>query len=327
MTDKELGEIYGSPEKPLTGERIRQIRGGRNGFIKKLHRNSSDRLQARFPLEELSVMKPTVFRSEVTSRVAQQVEQGITNRHQIAENTGLTSAEVTKAAHRLKEVGIEIPRVLGSFKQLEQDAEIEEDDKKLQEILNNLSVDTIIYYFQWRSKDPKAITVLTKILKNAGLHIRTRELKPVRDTIRDVGIPIRFAETSYSIKRNGKEYPQSYTVVFTKHIERILLAIRGNPDVFKRLNDNPVALAYGPEPQQYPTTTDFRKGEKYVSVGTVLWDHFRFRISSQSGGYNALLNGCRVSVFKKHAYYCRKDQENDLVDFLRERLREFGKIK
>ncbi len=315
------GELCGDPE-PLTGGTIKQ---DHKAFITNLHKNSPQELKDRFPLSSIFVEKPLPFRSEVTLQVVQQVEKGVNDRRQIAQNTKLTLAQVTNRAQHLKTIGIEIPRAPTFSEELAKRVESEEDDKKLQGILDEIPVNTIRVYM--RRDDPKILTFLTNVLKSDGLYVRNRELKLVVDVIKDKEIPIRIVETGFKNKIRGREYPQSYTVVFVKRGKRILKALKENPNVFKRLNNNPVKLVFGPEPKQYPSTHKL-KGEEYRSIQAIMWDHFGLRFSGGRGRYEALLSNCSVPILGAHkSHYCSIDKENDLVAFLKERLRELRKIE
>lgn len=326
LRDKDLGKIYGSsPEESLTGERIRQIR---NNFKKNLHNNASPELQERFPLSDLSARKPSPLRSEVILQVTKQVEEGVEDRRKIAKNTGLTLAQVTRKAQVLKRMGIEIPRPPTFSEELEEKVKEEKDDKKLQDILNEIPVNTIVKYM--RGKDFKVLIFLTNVLKSNGFFVRNRELKSVAGAIKkiDPEIPIRIVETNYKLKIRSKEYIQSYMIVFAKHTDRILEAVRGNPDIFERLSDNPVKLLFGPEPERFPNTYELTKTGNYTSIKSILLKHFNSLFSENKPiKYRDLLSGCPVPILiQRNAYYYPIEEEESLAAFLREKLISLGKL-
>lgn len=312
-----------SRKKPLTREWARLQR---KEFIINLHNNSSPELRTKYPVRSLFVRKPVPLQLD-TAQIAEQVVQGVNNRRQIAINTSLTLSQVASRAKILNRMGIDLPKTPPMFDELEEKVEKEEDYTKLQKILDDVSVNSLIYYLiDKKVRKNKTIAFLTNILESGDFHVRSRELKSIAEVIKSKEIPIRIVETGIQTK-NGREYIQSYIVVFTKHKDPILDAVGESPDIFNRLSRNPVQVAYGPTLRIPPKTYEIMKGEKYKSVAAILWDHFRLRPSRQLG-YNVLLKDCPVSILRAGSgHYFSTEHQVILVSFLGKRLREMGKIE
>lgn len=207
-----------------------------------------------------------------------------------------------------------------SVKELDKQFEEEDDDTKLQEMLDDLNHGSILHFISSNRGKQIALSFLTNVLTSEGFHVRPRELKFIADAIKEAEIPIRVIETKYTNKRFNKEYKQIYTIVLTKHKDRILEVIRQSRHLFERLSDNPVKLVYGPEPEKYPNTTLLAKKDLYRYVGVMLQE--RFGLRRRRIKYDDLFNDSPVPIFRmKQGCYYQIEQEEDLVVFVKEKMR------
>lgn len=235
MTREELRRIYGrSKEEPLTRERIRQIH---DAFIVNLHNNSSPNLQSKFPLEEIFVKKPlSLLRGgTIALEVKRQIEQGVNSRAQILKNTGLTLQQVKRAAETLRKHEVIVPRMNTSWQELEEQFKKEEDNEKLQGMLDEINPYNVRHFM---GRDPGKevfLSYLSDILVDAGFYVGKR-LETIATLIRDMGIPVRRFEIAPMIKK-GKAIRRVYTIIPTKRRKQILEVLNENPDILGRFND------------------------------------------------------------------------------------------
>jgi hypothetical protein len=322
MTGEALGEIYG-----LTRGRISQIH---NKYIISLHRNLlkiSPEFASKFPsAEEIILVKKPFAELRPTSivfQVKQQVNQGVNSRAQIVENTGFTPDQVHRAAYTLKRHNIATPRDINSFIELQEQFAKEEDNEKLQDMLNMLKPGSIRGMINYHRGQETFFSSLTNILIEEGLHVRYKELKSIVALLRSKKIPIIQVSMTYKTKK-GKETHGSYVIVLTKRRQQILEVLVENPDIFARLSDDPVKIIYGPQPERTPNTTEIsREG----NIGRLIFERFGLQISPRKSRYVDILSDSPVSIFKAGGkYWYLLAQEEALAKFLEGRLRGLGII-
>lgn len=317
LSQAEVGKIYG-----ITRAGIGRIC---ESFIVNTYYNSSLDLQSRYPLQEILIRKPVSLlkRAPVALRVKEQIDQGVANRSEIARNTGLTPRQIAGAVQTLKphRIAVVTDSSLFLFRELEKQFEKEEDDRRLQGMLDGLPAINMRGFIARNTGKEIFLSSLTNILTDAGFHVRSKELRPVADAIRNAGIPIRLADAGYTTRHGNKEYSQVYIIVLTRHKDRILEVIRQDSNLFGRLSDNPVKLAYGPEPDHYPNTTQLTDRSKYGYVGTILRERLELK-HGQIKHYD-LFGDCPVPIFQTNGgRLYPKDQEDVLVGFVEEELKK-----
>lgn len=215
-----------------------------------------------------------------------------------------------------------------SWRELEAEIVQANDDEKLKAILKELPVASLALHIMNSRKNssPLVLDFLKNVLEDAGLYVRPGDVERSFTTIDSFGIPVKREDTGRKIKINGREYSQSYTVIFTQHTDRIIKALKENPVLFARLNDNPVKLTCGPEVDRLPKTTQLANRQGYVSVGGIIIEKFGIMVYRNEN--NNLLVGSPVSILSTlNGNYCSLEDLKKLLPFLEQRLRELGRIK
>lgn len=337
FTDKtleDLGRQYGG----LTREDIRHLN---HEFLDNIAKISPPELQVQYPRVVIPDKKPLTQKSrEKTSKskggisltVRQQLEQGVRRVGQIAKNTGLSSKQVSKSRQALKDwegVSKEVFQTENiSWEDLERKIEQEQDDKKLQEVLDAIPINIIRAYIARHKKNQSSVFLgsLVSILREKGLYVRSGDVNLVFAVIKDAGIPIKREYSRYQRKEGKKQgFSQVYYVVLSKHADRIIKTLGKHPELFTRLNENPVRLAYGPVSDRHPNTFEL-KSKGYVSMRNIIAENFGIIVHPRK--YFDLMDGSPVSIFSSSSgIFCSSDDLRILLPFLEKRLREMGKIK
>lgn len=327
LNGRALGDIYG-----ITREWVRQIR---QKHIVDLWGNSPEDLRERYRLKSiLKIRKPFPRgHGENYLKIKGQVSQGTTDVFEIAKRTGLSINQIKSSIKPSgKNLPVEFPLPsLVSDKDFKRQLQRIRSNAVLQNILDNAGTRIVYFVSRNRKNPPVILNFLTNILKEEGLHIRAKDRKAVISMIKKAHIPIAEINTGYKTGNREKGYKQRYVVVFTRHQKEILEVLKKDEDLFKKLSDNPVKLAYGPAPEKFPNTTQFKKKKEYKPVGNILREYFGFVHSTIR--YDDLLVGSPVSIFRAgtgeraDSYLCSINQEKALVNFLRKRLKQLGRIK
>lgn len=224
---KALGIIFqGNREKPLTGTRIRQLS---KIFLRNIWNNSSSELQACNPLEEILSRKQKARENSSRARggksigVRELVEGGTTDPKKIQNTLGLSSQVLTNVRTTLKGWGVTVPLARELRDEAFERIRKEDDDKKLQELLDNLPRE------QLRKKLYGAKSGLfasvSKTAREAGLTFRNTHARTIAETLRNAGIPVR----SFVVKSEKREL--RYWVILAKHRQRAIEIINTNPDL------------------------------------------------------------------------------------------------
>ncbi len=216
-----------------------------------------------------------------------------------------------------------------SWKSLGKDFKRENDDKKLQEMLNNTPMTAIRGYIQrYKAKQsPVFLDFLTSALEDKGFSVKRGDVHAMSDAINAAGIPIKREDTGHKARTDKREYPIILSVVIAKDIGRIIKVLKAKPELFAQLNNNPVKLAYGPMPDSFPTRGQLRKRQEYMGIRSIVLKYFG--IAVHGAKYPDLLSGSPVSIFSIAAKgkHCSLADLDIFLPFLEKRLRESGRIK
>lgn len=276
----------------VTREWIRQLN---KGFLEGLWANCSAETQAQFPLQEIPVRKPLSLWSR--ERMSQT-----------------------------------LPKSQISYQDLKNRISREEDNKKLQEILDGMSTKSIRGFMQRHrsTEQQQAVFIsLGNILREAGYHFRSVDI--FAEALRSANVPIRKDELQQTIK--GKEYPQTYYIVLNKRRDKALEVINNTPDL-QHFKQNPVQLAFGPTTASLPSSYEIlTKKEKYERLWYLIFDvedSTGLNVSSMPGiKLVDLLTGSPVPVFRyptKHRSFHAfpSVDKAELRAFLEERFRQIN---
>lgn len=191
-------------------------------FITHLWNNCSPELQEKYPLSDIPFDKLNKHNKPwtQTSRVRDQIKKGITDPQVISKIIDIPVAHVQNAKSNLRAWGEEIPRTT-SYKKLKLQIEEENDDAKLQELLNSLSPISIRGFVDHHKGD---LSLPFMSLGNVawGLGFSFKGLNDFVEILRNEKnhIPIRGCEIRKP-KENRYKYAQIYWIFFAKHIDRV----------------------------------------------------------------------------------------------------------
>ncbi|MBF8249772.1 MAG: hypothetical protein HW400_373 [Candidatus Levybacteria bacterium] len=316
ITGENIGKFFPKLSgEDLTSERVRQIS---RRFLAEAWKYSSPQLQNKHPLRELYARRPSAL-NQINARIKELILKG-TNLTDIESAEGKTVLE--NARDILGKRGIKIPAGISRYEDFKVKAEMETDDRKLQKLLDDCTSGQLIGYLGRHNNDEQIVlTGLSGILRKNGFHPHNF-LKLFMGKIRADGIPC--GEINHT--NDKSKYPQVYRVVFVKHEERILNAIKDDHDL-KKFKGNLVESICG-KSEITPTTTDFIKySNKYSfnlagvireALGLAIGGRSRLKISD-------FLDGCPVPLFKyANRYAWEKDRTEELKAFLKSR---WGKIR
>lgn len=323
FTDKtleELGKQYGG----LTREDVRQLN---HRFWDNIHNNSPRELKAQYPRASIPDSKPRALKSrEKTSRsrgglsweISEFIRQtGITDPRKIAGKFKIPIRRVNRARQVLRSWGIIIPLTVAHYRDFFKQVENENNDQRLQEILDNSSSGSLLHYRQRYGNE--AIMSLAQIVRKAEFYIPYNYMGLFAKTIQNQDIPIRLFEQEGTSKR---KYRERHFIVFSKHEKRIIESLR-NDSSLERFRTNPVQLICGSPRARIPTLTELAKN-RYSSLGPLVLKTTGFRPSrAPQRNFVHLLKGCRTPVYTDgESYYYDTRQTQPLKSFLERRRQE-----
>lgn len=285
LGEKEIGKIYPHPSgAPLTYQRIQQI--SKDFLIKA--REESDELQAYYSLEDLLTKRPPPI-SELTKKVKHAVEQGA-DIEEIKDNIELSSQQIDSIRKTLRKRGVDVPPAQ-TFAYFKAKAEAENDDQKLQEILDSFTSHFTVHR---RRGQEKVLTDLSSVLRAGGFYFRGNAITIFVEKLKTKNIPIR--QVGREVK-NRKDIA-NYWIVYGKHQQRIIDALKDDPEL-QEFKKNPVQLIFGNFDGKLPTTNEIRKKTKYGRVRNLAKETLGVRIGGRSKiTLSMLLDGCSVPIFK-----------------------------
>ena len=313
LTGEKVGSAFPqSSGKPLGRESVRQ-KGEK--FLRAARNAASPQLQAENPLAELLARKPSSL-AERTLRVKNMTGEGLVSQINI-ENAGLSSLQLCHARTTLKRRGIEVP-LLRTFANFEEKVEAENDNQKLQALLESFTPISLRGYYSRHRKDKeKILTDLSSVLREGEFYPSSRSLKHFAQKVKEKNIPIRPVERV--TKTKGK-YSDVYYIVYSKHAKEIADALRDDPDL-QRFRNNSVQLVFGTFNGQLPTTTELVRKKGYEYVGNLVAETLGIRIGGNAKvTTSALLVGCEMPIFRQGGnFFFPLDQKTEFQVFLRKR--------
>lgn len=318
---REVGAIFPNPQgKSLSRARVRQI--SKNLLIESRGKSSPE-LQSSHPLAELLMRRPIALspKNAKILSIAQKEDLG-SRRHQ--KHTAQT--RVFLAKH-----GVEIPPTPKPYDDFKAKIETASNYKKLQEILDSYSRQSLEYFMNRHGKD--VIMMLRDVIKLGEFHA-FQSLSLFAKTIKKKHIPIKISSWKiYDRKMQKTVLVYSY-IVYTQHKERITKAFNGNPEL-QKFKENPVKLVCGTLDGEIPTTTAFRpKRQQYSSVGLIIQEVTGHRFPYKGESVENFLKDCPVQVFKykiarygTFRYFVSAKRACDLKRFLESRQSESRQLE
>ena len=306
-TDEELGKIF--PKR--SGEPITQagVSLARKKFLIRTWGQASPQLQVCCPLEELLMRKPHM--SDQVAQVKNAMEKGINPK-----DLGLPSSSLATTRTTLRKYGIEVPSVL-TYANFEARVEAAgSDNKKLQEILDSFTDDSIRGYIQYHRKDEeKVLTFLSPVLRKAGFYFNAKFVGLFAHKLQAKDMPIIAVKAREGI----------YWVVYglDAHREKIIDVLKDDPDL-QEFKKNPVQLAFGAFEGELPKATELMRKKGYDAFGNVVYETLGIRIAGRPKITPAsLLDGCPVPIFRfSNRFSFPLSQKVELQNFLRKRYQE-----
>lgn len=195
-----------------------------------IHNNLPPELQAQYPRASILDRKPLTQRykernsaskSLLTIRIRDIVldkegKQIITDSREIALRLKVSQGAVSARRKTLEGWGITIDKIVAPYNDFAEKVENEDDDKKLQRILDDLPDVSIIGFLKY-FKDG-AIRTVSKVIREAGFHPEQRDIKKhFIKTLSEAGIPVRDP--------SSKDKVRHYWVILSKHKDRIIEAL------------------------------------------------------------------------------------------------------
>jgi len=130
--------------------------------------------------------------------IKEELEKGITDPKEIGKNLGLTSVQVADARKTLRNWKLDLPRTTRDYAEIQKAIEIENDDKKLQGVLDSLSMESVTSFIR-NNKDQTTFLYLGNLLGELG-YIKNARL--VGEKLKASGIPV--AKYTRALKEEGK---------------------------------------------------------------------------------------------------------------------------
>lgn len=272
-------------------------------FIKNMYKKSSYSLTSRYNLEDLLTSKP---RGDISRTVRDKITHGARNKNEIVISTGFSPRQVETARKTLKRWGVDTEvfdlDTIKKLKSLEQ----EEDDTKLQQIMNELSYSTILHNLVESKKKERIYPNVFTTLRNVSagsFHYRPRRetTDAFVNSLKAAGIPFRIIEIN---EKNR------YVILLEKHRQRVLASFEADSSL-EKFKENPVKMIHGDKITKLPNTTELGKRENYISPHAILRE-MGIRIHPRKmSEFNSWLfrDGCPAPVF-----YIRKTNANRKQD-------------
>ena len=241
-TLEEVGQKFGG----ITRERVRQIE---KKFIYNLWGNSSPEVRAKFPLEKILLNKPVsqTFREKISAsmggaslRIKEQVQNGVTRVSEIEKKTGISEKEILGRRDVLRRMGIELPRKTVSYKELKDKIDKITDDNDLQEILDNLPLNTFLRLVDIYKDDKSLFVRLGTILHELGFSYR-RDKRAFKE-LKAKNVPIKIF-LGVNVQRKEENCPHNFYFVYVKHRKRIR-------DILTKTDFNAIAENLQPQNNQ-----------------------------------------------------------------------------
>jgi hypothetical protein len=300
--------------------------------LSNLWNNSSPELQERYAFNEiLTARKPLSQRSKEkhsknqggkSLKVKEQVESGVRDVGEISKNTGIPEEETRRSIALLVEkwgIDTNISRDHPSHKKFLQQLAKETDDKKIQELLDQLPC-SVIRRDMMVEKEASQFLALLNLVREAGFHLRSKDSHFFATSLRKAKVPVARKD----IVANGtRQQVFTYYTVLLRHKDRAVRVLKED-QCLQRFLVNPVTLAYGKEDRHIPTTTKLERKDGYESLGRLFID-----LGVKNGGVLKLrypdifTPDCPVPIYRmcdRSSCYYPVAQENELRSFITEKL-------
>ncbi|OGH21271.1 MAG: hypothetical protein A2958_02115 [Candidatus Levybacteria bacterium RIFCSPLOWO2_01_FULL_38_13] len=306
-------------------------------FIEGLLGNSSEGLRFSHPLEDLLSKRPESEiigerRSQamggISLRVREQVRKGAKDVEEIQRNTGISESSIRKSLGVIRRWGIDVSRFIPSHEDQEKIEQLtkEEDDKKIQQILDELPPNIILANLVKRKlgynakRDGLFITVGD--LTSGVFHYSSEATRLFFDSLRLSGISSRPVECR--VPKTG-EVQVHYYVLLERHRERALGVLDEDPSL-QKYKENPVKIICGKGNDPIPSTHQLQHSGDFRSVES-LFKEMKVLISKRRSGFHYsdfLTPECRVPVYQyQHGsrinYYFPEKYAAALKNFLTNR--------
>lgn len=292
--------------------------------LTRLWRNSSPSLQEKYPLEKLVVTRKF--------RESKKEEQPVpkVDIYEIAKKAGVGISDTRKVLEALRQ-NVEFTLKHFSLRDIVKRLKEENDDKRTQELLDEIpSMSLINYMSEMKLKSESNVFIfLGVIFKENRIHVPFAKFHIVGEFLRSMNIPIKRAE------RGGKR-PQNYWIVLTRDVEKVIRAVKENPE-FQKFVDNPVKIVYGGSTQfsSIPSINEPRtdqRDEKGECTKVAGFLRIRFGLGPAIyRRYSELLADSPVQIYRARSVpglFFRKEDEETLALFLKGKLTKLGiKIK
>lgn len=289
-------------------------------FLRNVWNNSSPELKERYPLEEiLTVRKPLSQRSRekisarqggVSLRIKEQVEKGVIDIDKISENIGISKKTIIHTrSTTLKDWGVDIPRKNLSYKEILRQLEEENDDGKIQQLLDKLPLRVISDNINTK-KGVSQFLALGNLIREGGFHPDRKNGEYIFfvDSLKKASVPI----TRKDEVKGNNTYIQTYYILLSKHKDRAMQVLKEDQEL-QRFLKNPVSLFCGPEDTQLPVTTKLAKKDGYEIVGKIFKElGVRVGLASNIRYSDIFTPDCPVAIFllgSKHCYPVAQEEE------------------
>jgi hypothetical protein len=130
--------------------------------------------------------------------IKEELEKGITDPKEIGKNLGLTSVQVADARKTLRNWKLDLPRITRDYAEIQKAIEVENDDKKLQGVLDGLSMESVTSFVR-NNKNQTTFLYLGNLLGELGY---TKNARLVGEKLKADGIPV--AKYMRALRGEGK---------------------------------------------------------------------------------------------------------------------------
>jgi hypothetical protein len=313
MPERQIGLIFANPKtgEPLKRQRINQIY---NRFLEELNRVKTEDLK-NIKLEELLARRVTLTENGPTEKVKNALENGISDYEQLQTIAG---TPLNQIRNLLKKRCIVVPCPIKVFADFEKKACTENDDLKLQEILDAHTGNFLRYYIGQHRKDKEQMLIsLSLVAKSAELHLSNRELFLLWN----------------SLKENDKTFPGKILynkklaridayIIYKKHLNRAIKILRNDPNL-QRFKTSSIKLVCGKNEGKFPSiwevTNKFGKGEQLFLPVLPTLRATEYKIKLRKGEtIRKFLDECPIPVFKYlSGYYYSAKYTEQLKEFFK----------
>ena len=200
-------------------------------FLRNLWKNSSPKVQDRYPLNEiLTARKPLSQRSkERTSlrkggsslKIRRQFENGVRDIDTISKNTGILKTNIASAiSTTLKDWGVIVPTKYRQNKELLMQLDKETDDEKIQALLDRIPHHVIQGDLD-RKREASQFSSFSPLIREAGFS--SRDNHPFATSLKSTRVPISIKD---EVVKGANPKTLTYYVLLSRHKERAIKALK-----------------------------------------------------------------------------------------------------